>query len=320
MITTSYPWGHSRRFNTFPEYMKARYGGRVQKLTIDAGFTCPNRDGSKGTGGCTFCNNDAFNPSYCMPEKSVSRQIREGIEFHKNRYRRAEKFIAYFQAYSNTYAPVEQLKQLYEEALTQPEVIGISIGTRPDCVNEEVLDYLAALNTKTNLTLEYGIESCYNRTLQAVNRGHSFEDSVKAIEMTRERGIHTGAHVILGLPGESREDMLAEASILSSLPLNNLKFHQLQIVKGTPMAADYLRHPERYHEFGLDEYLNLMADILERLNPGIIVERIAGETVPRYNLRPSWGLRYDQILVRFEKLLEERDSWQGKYWENPVSR
>jgi uncharacterized protein len=237
------------------------------------------------------------------------------ISFHKVRYRRVNNYLAYFQAYSNTYAPLEELKALYEEALAFPEVIGLVVGTRPDCVDEEILDYLQELNKKAYVIVEYGIESCYNKTLNLVNRGHSFEDSVKAIAETSERGIRTGGHMIIGLPGESREEILKEAEILSDLPLNNLKFHQLQIVKGTALSVDYQINPHNYKQYTLDEYLELMLEFIEKLNPSIVIERIAGETVPEFNLRPSWGLRYDQILQQFETLLEKRNTWQGKNWK-----
>lgn len=310
-----YIWGHSRRFNSYSEYFKKTFGNRIQKLTIDAGFTCPNRDGSKGTGGCTFCNNDAFNPSYCSSVKSVSQQLEEGISFHKVRYRRVNNYLAYFQAFSNTYAPLEELKALYEEALAFPEVIGLVIGTRPDCVDDEILDYLHELNKKAYVVIEYGIESCYNKTLSRINRGHTFEDSVKAITETSKRGIRTVGHMIIGLPGESREEILEEAKILSDLPLDNLKFHQLQIVKGTSLSVDYQLNPYNYKQYSLNEYLELMLEFMEQLNPSIVIERIAGETVPEFNMRPSWGLRYDQILQQFEALLEKKDTWQGKKWK-----
>jgi radical SAM protein (TIGR01212 family) len=309
-------WGHSRRFNSYTEYFKKSFGSRVQKLTIDGGFTCPNRDGTKGTGGCTFCNNDAFNPSYCTSVKSVSQQLEEGIGFHRIRYRRVNNYLAYFQAFSNTYASLEELKPLYEEALAYPEVIGLVIGTRPDCVNEEILDYLQELNKKAYVIVEYGIESCYDKTLKRINRGHDFNDSVKAILETNKRGIRTGGHMIIGLPDESREEILKEAEILSRLPLNNLKFHQLQVVKGTALSVDYQINPHKYKQYTLDEYLQLMLEFIEKLNPSIVIERIAGETVPEYNLRPSWGLRYDQILKQFEALLERNNTWQGKKWKS----
>jgi radical SAM protein (TIGR01212 family) len=308
----TYSWGHRRRFNSYSEYFRKKFGGRVQKLTLDAGFTCPNRDGSKGNGGCTFCNNNAFNPSYCMPEKSISVQIDEGIEFHKKRYRRAEKYLAYFQAYSNTYASLDVLKKRYEEALRRDEVIGLVIGTRPDTVDTEILDYIMTLARDYYVIIEYGIESCYNATLKRVNRGHTFEDSIRAIDMTASRGIRQGAHFILGLPGESSEDILAEMKIISGLPINNIKFHQLQIVRNTIMAKEYLSNPEDFKIFDLDEYLELMVKILEFLNPDFVVERIAGESNPGFLLSMSWELRYEQVLNKFERMLAEGDTWQGK--------
>ncbi len=312
----NFPWGHVRRFNTYSNYFKEMFGERVQKVSVDAGFTCPNRDGSLARGGCTYCNNDAFSPSYCIPAKSVSQQIMEGIVFHKVRYRRANKYLAYFQAYSNTYAPLEHLKKIYKEALAVPGVVGLVIGTRPDCVDEEKLDYFGKLAKKNYLIIEYGIESCYNKTLERINRKHSFEQSVWAIEATTSRGIRTGGHLIFGLPGESRSEMLGEAKILSKLPLNNVKFHQLQIIKETQMAKDYAENTDSFKLFTWEEYREFMVDFLELLNPDFVVERISGEAPPRYIAGPRWGLkRTDQILDLFEKRLEERDTWQGKRFE-----
>ena len=308
----TYAWGHRRRFNSYPEYFKKKFGGRVQKLTLDAGFTCPNRDGTRGKGGCTFCNNNAFSPAYCQPAKSIPAQIEEGITFHRKRYRRAGKFLAYFQAYSNTYADLEVLRERYQEALREEAVIGLVIGTRPDTVDPDKLDYIKDLSKDHYVIIEYGIESCYNETLQRVNRGHTFEDSLRAIDMTASRGIRQGAHFIIGLPGESSEDILAEMKIVSGLPIDNIKFHQLQIVRNTTMEKEYMEKPEDFKIYELEEYLELMMKILERMNPEFIVERIAGETNPGYLLSKSWGLRYDRVLDRFERMLEENDSWQGK--------
>ncbi len=308
----TYSWGHQRRFNSYSEYFRKMFGGRVQKLSLDAGFTCPNRDGSKGRGGCSFCNNNAFNPSYCKPVKSISSQIDEGIRFHKKRYRRTDKYLAYFQAYSNTYAGIEILKERYTEALRRDEVIGLVIGTRPDTVDPEILDYIKTLTKNYYVIIEYGIESCHNPTLKRVNRGHTFEDSLRAIEMTASRGIRQGAHLIIGLPGESFEDILAGVKIISGLPINNIKFHQLQVVRNTIMANEYRSNPEDFNIFDLEEYLRLMVSIIELLNPEFVVERIAGESNPGYLLSESWGLRYEQVLQKFEQLLAEEDSWQGK--------
>ena len=314
-LEKQYKWGHSRRWNSYTEYIRKIFGERVQKLTIDAGFTCPNRDGTKGRGGCTYCNNDAFNPSYCLPEKSISQQIEEGIEFHRFRYRKATSYMVYFQAYSNTYAPLDTLRRTYEEALSNPLVKGLVIGTRPDCLNEDILDYLSELNERTYLTLELGIESCYDKTLEKINRGHDFQTTVNAFMQCRERNIRTGGHLIIGLPGESRDEILGEADILSQIPVNQLKFHQLQIVKGTIMAAEYVKNPGLFPTYSLDEYLEIISEFIEKLNPEIVIERIAGETVPKYNMKPSWGLRYDEIVRKFEEYMEAKDSWQGKNFD-----
>ncbi len=308
-----FPWGHERRFNAYSNYFRSLFGERVQKLSVDAGFTCPNRDGSLAYGGCSYCNNDAFNPSYCTAQKGIKEQLELGMEFHRKRYRKAKKYLAYFQAYSNTYAPLDHLKKLYNEALELPGIIGLVIGTRPDCVDEEKLDYFRELSEKAYLIIEYGIESCYNNTLELINRQHSFEKSLWAIEATAARGIRTGGHLIFGLPGESRDDMLKEAEILSALPLNNVKFHQLQIIKGTEMAKQYKENPGSFELFEWEEYREFIIDFIERLNPAFIVERVSGEAPPKFIAGPRWDLkRSDNVLELFEKRLEERNSWQGK--------
>ena len=312
----NYFWGHSRRFNTYAEYFKKNFGHRVQKLTLDAGFTCPNRDGTISTGGCTYCNNDAFNPSYCTSDKSITQQLAEGVEFHQVRYRRAKNYLAYFQAYSNTHAPLEKLKKLYEEALNFPGVIGLVIGTRPDCIDEDKLDYLRLLSEKYYITLEYGIESIYNKSLRKINRGHTFEQSVKAVTETAKRGIFTGAHFIVGLPGESESEIIDSVKIISSLPLTTIKFHQLQIVKDTIMEKEFLKNPSDFKLYSLDEYLNLLVRIIEKLNPAFVVERIAGEVPPWFLAGPGWGfLRVADVIHEFEKKLKIYDTWQGKYYD-----
>ncbi len=315
MQDLQFPWGHHRRFNSYNEYFKKTFGQRVQKLSIDAGFTCPNRDGTVGTGGCTFCNNDAFNPSYCQPAKTIRQQIEEGKQFHAWRYRRAVDYLAYFQAFSNTFAPLEHLKKIYDEALAVDGIIGLVIGTRPDCIDDEKLDYFQELSKKHYLIIEYGIESCYDETLKKINRGHTFGQSVETIEKTASRGIKTGAHLIFGLPGETMAQIMAEAEILSKLPLNTLKFHQLQIVKNTSMALEYLNQPENFAFFSLDEYIELIVNFLELLNPKIVIERFAGEVPPRFLAGPGWGtIRYDQILQKIENRMEERETWQGRLY------
>ena len=306
-----FPWGDNRRFNSYSSYMTREFGSRVQKISIDAGFSCPNRDGKISTGGCTFCRNDAFNPSYCRPEKSVRQQIEEGLEFHQRRYRRAKSYLAYFQAFSNTYKPVDELEKLYRDALSVDGVIGLVIGTRPDCISEEILEMLKNLNN--TVILEYGVESVYDSTLQRVNRGHDFATAKKAIELTHEYGFHCGGHFIFGLPGETRDMMLHTADVISELPLMTVKFHQLQIFKDTKMADEYLANPADFHLFTLDDYIEFVIDFIERLNPNIVIERFAGEVPPRYLVSKPWlNLRYDQVLALIEKRLLERDTYQGR--------
>ena len=313
MNDTTFSWGDSRRYNSYSNYFKQKFGHRLQKVTINAGFTCPNRDGSLSVGGCSFCNNAAFNPSYCIPSKSVTQQIQEGIEFHANRYRRATNFLAYFQAYSNTYKPLDELKAIYNEALSCEGVMGIVVGTRPDCIDEEKLDYFAELSQKHYVILEYGVESCYDSTLLDINRGHDFEKARWAIEQTAARGINVGAHFILGLPGESREMMIEQVDIINSLPLNTIKFHQLQIFKDTIMAQEYKDSPDKFTFFSRQEYINFFIEILERLREDIVVERFAGEAPPRFHDGPAWGLtRNDELIVMLEKRLAELDTYQGR--------
>src|SRR5450759_943855 len=313
----NYLWGHDRRFNAYSNYFRSLYGARVQKVSIDAGFTCPNRDGLKGFGGCTYCNNEAFNPSYCQPVKSVSEQIEERIKFHKWRYNEALSYLAYFQAYSNTYASLDTLKKLYEEALSYPGVIGLIIGTRPDCIDDEKLEYIKELSGRCYVAVEYGIESVYNKTLKRINRGHSFEDAVWALQRTDNLGITTGAHFIFGLPGETREEMLNQVDIISRLPIKTVKFHQLQIIKGTTMETEFKNNPGDFELFTWDEYLIFFIAFLERLNPAIVVERFTGEAPPRFLTGEGWGKkRTDQIVNLIEKHLEELNTWQGRLYED----
>ncbi len=310
-----FPWGHERRFNAYSNYFRKLYGARVQKVSVDAGFTCPNRDGSRGTGGCTYCNNDAFNPSYCIPSKSVTQQIEEGVTFHKWRYSEAVSYLAYFQAYSNTYGSIDVLRKLYEEALEYPGVAGLVIGTRPDCIDREKLEYLKKLSEKHYIAVEYGIESCYDKTLMRINRGHSFEDAVNAVELTASMGINTGAHFIFGRPGETREEMMMQADIISGLPLTTVKFHQLQIIKGTAMEREFAANPSDFELFSWEEYLDFFIRFLERLNPSFVVERFTGEAPLRFLTGEGWGKkRTDQIVSLIEKRLEELDTWQGRLY------
>ena len=306
-------WGDERPFNSYSGYFRRLFGERVQKLAVNAGFTCPNRDGSVGTGGCTFCNNEAFTPSYCQPGKSVLQQIGEGIDFHRNRYRKAGRYLVYFQSFSNTYGPLERLREVYGEALSHPLVAGIVVGTRPDCVDEEVLDYFAGLAQQSYVAIEYGVESCYDETLRSINRGHDFECARRAIELTAARGIHTGAHFILGLPGETDEMLIAQSAVINELPLTTVKFHQLQVFTGTQMAEDWQRDPGKYRFWELPDYIELFIEILRRLKPGVVVERFAGEAPPRYHLGPNWGLvRNEQLLAMLENRLREKGAYQGE--------
>ncbi len=303
------------RYNSYIGYFKKTYGERLQKVVVDAGFTCPNRDGLVGTGGCTYCDNAAFHPGYSTAGIPIHEQIDEGIKFHRVRYRKAEKFLAYFQPYSNTYAPLERLREVYEEALSHPLVAGIVIGTRPDCVDGDKLDYLASLARDHVVVIEYGIESVYDRTLQRINRGHSFEDAVRAVEMTTARGLTQGAHFIFGLPGETVGDMLAYAPIINKMSLHSVKFHQLQIVRGTAMEREFASHPSDFVTFSLDEYLDFIADLLERLRPDLYIERFAGEVPPRFVNSTPWGLLRNTELIRLlEQRLESRDTLQGRLY------
>ena len=282
-----------------------RYGMRLQRLTLDGGFTCPNRDGTLGTGGCTFCDNAAFHPSYTQG-KSIPDQIDAGIAFHTARGRKADGYLAYFQAFSNTYAPIDVLRERYEAALSHPAVRGLVIGTRPDCIDTEKLDYLSSIKERGKIVeVEYGIESVYDLTLHRINRGHDFACTRKAVMETASRGLTTGGHIILGLPGETREMLLQEAEILSALPLDYLKFHQLQILKGTPMASEYKERPGDFLRPEPQEYIDLLAEIITRLRPDIAIGRIASSVPPSFTDAP-WGLlRHDELVRRLALRLEE---------------
>lgn len=394
-------YSDGKHYNSFVGYYRRRYGERVQKLVLDAGFSCPNRDGTVGWGGCSYCDNAAFHPGYSTPGKALLAQIEEGIEFQRVRYPRVRHYLGYFQAYSNTYGTLERLRRAYEEVLSHQEVVGIVIGTRPDCVDEEKLDYLSGLaggrvlkgwrrtfggsgidggwanersadsgsgangwrandrstndrstndrstndrsansrstsngsidDRSTNngsadgglpegktidapiVVVEYGIESCYDATLRRINRGHDIECARRAVEMTAERGLDTGAHFILGLPGETREMLLDQCDAISSLPLRSVKFHQLQIVKGTAMEKEYAADPSAFYRPGLDEYLDFVIDILERLRPDLYIERVAGEVPPRFVNDTPWGLvRNFEILRMLDRRMEERGARQGR--------
>ena len=293
-----------------------RYGIRLQRLAVDGGFTCPNRDGRAGTGGCTFCNNEAFHPAYTKG-KSITQQIDAGTAFHARK--KADGYLAYFQAFSNTYAPLEELKLRYSEALKHPAVRGLVIGTRPDCIDPEKLDYLEGLKRQGHVVeLEFGIESVYDATLRRVNRGHNFACTREAFREAAKRGIPTGGHIILGLPGETQEMILQEADVLNALPLESLKIHQLQILKGTPMAAEFQEKPEDFLRLGPEGYIRLLSAFLERLRPDIAIGRIVS-TVPASYSDAPWGLlRHDRLQKMLLSYMKETNTWQGKLWEEKI--
>lgn len=291
------------------ESMKQQ-GARLQRLVIDAGFTCPNRDGTLGRGGCTFCDNNAFHPAYSHPEKSIREQLDDGIAFHRARGRRADGYLAYFQSYSNTYGPAGKLRERYGQALAHPAVKGIVIATRPDCVDEEKLDLIASL--PGIVILELGIESCYDRTLARVHRGHTFADTERAVRLAAERGIDTRGHLILGLPGETREMLLGACDRINDLPLTGVKLHQLQILKGTPMALEYEKHPEDFLMPDLTAYIELLAEMIGRFRADLRIDRVAAAVPPRFLAVSPWsGVRPDRIRVLLEKKLAEKG--------NPIS-
>ncbi len=288
------------QYNDFGTWLRKRFPDfRVQKISIDAGFTCPNRDGRISTGGCTFCDNRTFNPSYCDRRKSIREQLREGKRFFNRKYSDM-KYLAYFQAFTNTYGSIDSLRRMYEEALAEEDVVGLVIGTRPDCISAPLLDYLEELSRQTFLIVEYGIESANDDTLRRINRGHTFECSRKAVEMTAERGILTGGHIILGLPGEDREESLRQAPIISSLPLNILKIHQMQIIKGTRLAEEYLQHP--FPLYTVEEYLHLIADYISLLRKDLVLERFVSQSPPELLIAPRWGLKNYQFVHLLEAM------------------
>lgn len=304
----------SVRYNDFAGFLSDFFPFKVQKISLNAGFTCPNRDGSKGYGGCTYCNNQTFNPEYCRTEKSVAQQLEEGKSYFAHKYPHM-KYLAYFQAYTNTYGQLETLRRMYEEALTVEGVVGIVIGTRPDCMPDELLDYLEELNKRTFLIVEYGIESTDNAILKRINRGHTYECTVDAVRRTAARGIRVGGHVILGLPGETKEMILSQPALLSELPLTTLKLHQLQLIRGTRMAHEYAEHPEDFHLFDVDEYIDLVIDYIERLRPDMVLERFVSQSPKELLIAPDWGLKNYQFTDKVKKRLRERDAMQGKLWK-----
>lgn len=298
-------------YNDFGKFLREIFPYKVQKISINAGFTCPNRDGSKGWGGCTYCNNQTFSPEYCHTEKSVAEQLEEGIRFFSPKYPEM-KYLAYFQAYTNTYDKLESLKKKYEEALSCPDVVGLIVGTRPDCMPDELLDYFSELAKEKFVMIEYGVESTSNHTLARINRGHTYQESETAIRRTAERGIHTGVHLILGLPGESRQEILRHAGRISELPVTTLKLHQLQLIRNTRMAKEYADHPEEFHLYTADEYIDLVIDFIEKTNPSIVIERFVSQSPKELLIAPDWGLKNFEFTSKVNKRLAERNTWQGR--------
>lgn len=301
----------TKRYRDFADFLNEHFDGKVQKISLHAGFTCPNRDGSIGVGGCTYCNNQTFSPDYCHTGKSITRQLDEGVAFFARKYP-TMRYLAYFQAYTNTYGELEALKRKYEEALAHPGVVGLIIGTRPDCMPADLLDYLADLSRRTFVLVEYGVESTSDETLRRINRGHDFATSVDAIRRTSAAGVLVGAHMILGLPGENRELMLEHARSLSQLPLDTLKLHQLQLIRHTRMAREYEMSPQDFHLYGVDEYIDLAIDFAERLSPRIAIERFVSQSPAELLIAPNWGLKNHEFTARLLRRMRERDAWQGR--------
>lgn len=302
-------------YNEFSAFLRSYFPGKVQKISLNAGFTCPNRDGVKGQGGCTYCNNQTFNPAYCQTEKSITQQLEEGKMFFAKKYPDM-KYLAYFQAYTNTYGELDALKRKYEEALQVENVVGLVIGTRPDCMPDNLLDYLEKLNQTHFILVEYGIESTNDETLKRINRGHTYADTVDAVERTVSRGILTGGHVILGLPGEAYADIIAQARMLSELPLTTLKMHQLQLIKGTRMAREYEENPHDFHLFSAEEYAGLVIDYIQHLRPDIVLERFVSQSPKSLLATPEWGLKNYEFTDIVRKRMDEIDAYQGKFYKD----
>jgi len=301
-----------KRYLDYSSFIKLKFGERVQKISLDIGFSCPNRDGSKGVGGCTYCNNNTFNPDYCEPQKSVKTQLEQGIEFF-SRKGKNNKFLAYFQAYTNTYSDFKSLKKLYLEALSVPKVVGLVIGTRPDCITEEIINFLDELSKTYFISLEFGVESTNEKTLLTVNRCHTFEETKATFELCKNKGFHLGAHIIIGLPGESETDLMNHAVEISKLPINTLKLHHLQIVKNSVMAVQYKRNPENFNLFTFENYINFISEFISNIRPDIIIERFISEAPKELLIAPKWGgLKNFEIVAKIDKNLQDKNLWQGK--------
>ena len=307
-----------KRYLDYSSFIKSTFGERVQKISLDIGFSCPNRDGSKGYGGCTYCNNNTFNPDYCEPTKSIKEQLEQGIAFFGKKYNSIH-YLAYFQAYTNTYSDLDSLKKMYEEALNVDGVIGLVIGTRPDCISDEVIEYLSFLSKKYFISLEFGVESTNEKTLLSVNRCHTFEETKATFEKCKNKGFHLGAHIILGLPGENKQDLLNHAFEVSKLPIDTLKIHQLQIVKNSVMAIQYKRNPENFNLFTVENYIEFIAEFITHLRPNIIIERFTSETPSDLLIAPKWGLKNFEMVAKIDSYLAKNNLWQGKFYKESIS-
>lgn len=304
---------NDKPYRDFSDYLSARFPYKVQKISINAGFTCPNRDGNKGRGGCTYCNNQSFSPGYGKPTKTITEQLADGIHFFSHKYPEM-KYLAYFQSYTSTYDSLASLTGKYEEALAYPGVVGLIVGTRPDCMPAELLDYFEELSKKTFVLVEYGVESTLNKTLERVNRQHTYEESAEMIRKTAERNIPVGAHMILGLPGETEEDILHHAGKLSELPLTTLKLHQLQIIRSTAMAREYKLLPESFNLFTLEEYIDLCVRFAELLHPDIYIERFTSQSPSKLLIAPDWGFKNYEVREKVLKRFREKETWQGRLY------
>jgi radical SAM protein (TIGR01212 family) len=301
------------RYNAYGRFLKEKFGGRVYKVSVDGGFSCPNRDGTVGINGCTYCNNDSFRPGTASRLKPVGEQVLTGMDYLRKRYG-AEKFIVYFQPFSNTHAPLEELIPVYESAIAHPDIVGLSVGTRPDCVDDDKIAWFEKLARNLFVTLEYGLQSIYDKTLERINRGHDYRCWLDAVQRTGNRGIWIGTHMILGFPWETREEVLQSARAISDKGIDFLKLHHLHVVKNTEMEREFLSNPFPLPD--LDEYVELVVDFLERLNPAIRIERLFGSAPPDQLVGPVWNKSKAGIRHRIEQRLKERDTWQGRLYES----
>jgi uncharacterized protein len=306
------PFSGGSRYNSYGAFLKETFGCRVAKIVVDAGFSCPNRDGTAGVGGCTYCNNDAFRPATARSQDPVSLQVGNGIAFLRQRYR-ARKFIVYFQPFTNTFAPLTRLIPLYEGALAHPDVVGIAVGTRPDCVDEEKVAWFADLARTRFVTLELGLQSIHDQTLARINRGHDYDCWLRALRLVRGRGIHVGTHLILGFPWESREEMLAMAGAMSGIGLDFLKLHHLHVVRNTALGRQFLHEP--FPLLGYEQYLDLVVAFLELLEPAIRLERLFGIAPEEHLVGPNWGRAKAGIQFDIEQTLAARNTWQGRLYQ-----